>query len=890
MSQHALSALLSPSAVVVVGGSDRPDSVGAVVVSNLIGGGFAGAIHVVNPRPLALDGVRCWTDLADLPADIDLAVVASPARTVPSVIAGLGARGVKIAMVITAGLTEENGLRPAMLAAAKASGLRIVGPNGLGLLAPHAKLNASFTRGDATPGRLAFISQSGALITAMLDWARARRIGFSGVVSAGDMADADLADLIDLFNADPHTDAILLYIEGVTHAAKFMSAARAAARNKPVIAIKAGRTAAAGLAARSHTGALAGAYDVHACAFARAGIVMVETLEDLFDAAAVLGSTRARAGERLAIVTNGGGAGVLTVDALDGAGARLAAPSPETIASLEDRMPAGWSHAGPIDLLGDAHADRYTAALETVLADPGVDAVLVMNCPTAVSTPQDIAEAVADVVTKARRRGVLKPVLTCWLGDANAAAVRDLFAKAAIPLFDNPEAAARGFGYLLAAGRARLALTTAPATGTEVVGDRAAVQLIFANAREAGRTLLNEVEAKTVLAAYGVPVIPTRFAASIEAVEDACHILAPPYAIKIVSPDISHKSDVGGVALDLPTVRAATNAARAMRETIAARAPQAHLSGFAVESVAPPGGLEVIVGLTTDPIFGPVLMVGAGGTAVEILNDKALGLPPLNAAQARDMIAKTRISRLLAGYRDVPPADVEGLARTIAALSALVVDFPDVLELDINPLRVGPDGVLALDARLVISPFSSPPSRLVIAPPPADWTRDLSTRSGLAFHVRPVRPDDEAALAAFFAQLTPEDLRMRFLTGIQVVDHDRLALMTQIDYARTMTFLALEPGTETILAVSMLAKGADPSRAEIAVSVRSDLKGRGLGWTLMDHTLTYARAHGVETIESLESAENGAALRLEAEMGFSVRACPEDMSLRMVERHLTPLA
>jgi acetyltransferase len=891
MPRHALSVLLSPQTVAVVGGSDRPGTVGAMIVANLVAGGFPGAIHVVNPRPLAIPGIQGWAEVDQLPADLDLAVVASPAATVPSVIAGLGRRGVKVAIVISAGLSEENGLRPAMLAAAKPSGLRIVGPNGLGLLAPHARLNASFTRGDASPGRLAFISQSGALITAMLDWAKTRRIGFSGVVSAGDMADTDLGDLIDLFAADPHTDAILMYVEGVTEAAKFMSAARAAARNKPVIAIKAGRSAAAGRAARSHTGALAGAYDVHACAFERAGIVMVDTLEDLFDAAAVLGSVRTGTGDRLAIVTNGGGAGVLTVDALDGAGASLATLSSDTLAKLETAMPAGWSRANPIDLIGDAHADRYYAAIDAVLADPRVDAVLVMNCPTAVSTPQDIAQAVVEAVAGARARGASKPVLACWLGDANASAVRDTFATAGIPLFDSPDAAARGFGYRLAAGRARAALTTAPTSHSDIGGDKPAVQAIFTFARDQGRTLLNEVEAKAVLAAYGVPVAPTRFAASIHGVEEACQDLAPPYAVKIVSPDISHKSDVGGVVLDLPDARAAAAAARAMREAVARLSPLAHLTGFAVETIVPSRGHEVIVGLTTDPLFGPVLMVGAGGVAVEVLNDTALGLPPLDEAQARGMIARTRVSRLLAGYRNVPPADVGALARVIMALSALAVDFPDVLELDINPLRVDQDGVFALDARLVISALPDPPSRRVIAAAPTAWTTDLATRSGLSFHVRPVRADDEPALAAFFTQLTPEDLRMRFLTGLRVVDHDRLSLMTQIDYGRTMTFLALEPGTETILAVAMLAKGADPTRAEIAVSVRSDLKGKGLGWTLMDRTLAYARADGVKTIESLESAENGAALRLEAEMGFSVRACPEDMSLRMVERHLTdPLA
>ncbi|EJL33008.1 acyl-CoA synthetase (NDP forming) [Caulobacter sp. AP07] len=887
MSLHNLAPLLSPTSVAVIGGSDRPGSVGQVVVENLLSGGFAGPVYLVNPRPLSVVGTTWSATIADLPKPPELAVVAVPAVAVPQVVADLGATGVKVAVILSAGITEANGLRKAMLEAARPFGLRIIGPNGLGLLAPHAQLNASFARGAPGPGGLALISQSGALVSGVIDWANTRQLGFSGIVSVGDMAEVDLGDLIDLFAADPHTDAILLYVEGVTNAAKFMSAARAAARIKPVIALKAGRNAASGKAVRSHTGALAGAYDVHACAFERAGVVQVETLTDLFDAAAVLRAGRSLAGERLAIVTNGGGAGILALDAMASSGGVLAELGPQTLDRLNALLPAGWSHGDPVDLMGDASAERYRLALDAVLADAGVDAVLVMNCPTALSKPGDIARGVAASIVAARERGLRKPVIACWLGDANQDAAGPILSASGVPMFGAPDAAARALGHLLAARRAKAGLMAAPARHDERVGDRAAALELIRAARSQGRTLLNEVEAKALLNAYGVATVPTRLAATAQDVARLCAELAPPYAVKIVSPQISHKSDLGGVALDLPNAEAASAAAAAMAARIAKTRPDAMITGFAVETMIPlRRAHELIVGLAQDATFGPVLMVGAGGKAVEVLKDRALGLPPLDGDLAHAMIAKTQISRLLAGYRDEPQADIAEVAATLEALSAIAVDLPDIVELDINPLRVDAYGVLALDARIVITPDADPGSRLVIRPVPMEWAADLRTRSGVAFHVRPVRPDDTPAVAAFFAQLDAEDLRLRFLSPLRTVDAGRLALMTQVDYRRTMTFLAFDADRQTVIATAMLASGADPERAEVAVAVRSDLKGHGLGWTLLDHVLRYARAQGVKVVHSIESADNVAALQLERDMGFTARICPDDTGLRIVEHQI----
>lgn len=717
MSPYNLAALLSPASVAVIGGSDHPGSVGQVVVDNLLSGGFAGPIHLVNPRRLEVAGTRWVARIADLPEPPDLAVVIVPAVAVPPVIAELGAAGVKVAVILSAGLTDANGLRQAMLDAARPFGLRIVGPNGLGLLAPHAGLNASFARGAPIAGNLALISQSGALISGLIDWATTRQLGFSGIVSVGDMAEVDLADLIDLFAADSHTDAILLYIEGVTNAAKFMASARAAARVKPVIALKAGRNPASGRAVRSHTGALAGAYDVHVCAFERAGIVQVESLTELFDAAAVLRVGQGLAGDRLAIITNGGGAGILALDAMTTREGVLAELAPQTLERLNAVLPAGWSHGNPVDLIGDAPVERYRLALDAVLSDPGVDAVLVMNCPTALTEPRDIAQGVADSVAAARGCGMLKPVIACWLGDANQDVAGPILSAAGIPMFGAPDSAIRGFGHLLAARRAQASTSGAPGRRDPRTDDRAAAVALIQTARSQGRTLLNEIEAKDLLGAYGVTTVPTRLAATAQEVAGVCAELAPPYAVKIVSPQISHKSDVGGVALDLPDARAASAAAEAMAARVAATLPDATITGFAVQTMIPPGRAhELIVGLALDATFGPVVMVGAGGKAVEVLQDRALGLPPLDGDQARAMIARTRISRLLAGYRDEPRADIDGVVATLEALSAIAMDLPDVVELDINPLRVDANGVMALDARIVISQEPGLASRLVLPP------------------------------------------------------------------------------------------------------------------------------------------------------------------------------
>lgn len=885
MSIRNLDHLLNPRSIAVIGASTRAGSIGQRVLENVLEGGFKGTIFAVNPKRVEMDDEWWVATVADLPVAPDLAVVVTPAPTIPGIIAELGEKGTKLAVVISAGF-HDPALRQAMLDAARPHMMRIVGPNCLGVMFPHAGVNATFGERNATPGGIALLSQSGALVTSMVDWAAEQGVGFSGVVSVGDQADIDLGDLIDLFAADPKTDAILMYIEGISDAAKFLSAARAAARTKPVIAIKAGRSAAAGKAAKSHTGALTGSFDVHAAAFRRAGIVQVDTLTELFDAAKVLARRQPFAGDRLAIITDGGGPAVLAADVLEQVGGRLATLSDATIAALDPALPQGWSRGNPVDVIGDAHAERFSAAIRAVAADPGVDAVMVMHCPTAVESGVDIARVVADEIV-APTFPHEKPVIACWLGTRNANAARPVFARTGTPMFDNLDDAVNGFGYLLAAHRARAQLLRTPPRRAVPEPDKSRVRAIIGGALREGRAMLSACEAKAVLAAYGVPVVTGTLARSVDAVATACADMAPPYAVKIVSPEITHKSDVGGVALNLPDASAATEAARVMAARIGSERPEASIIGFDVEPmVKMKDARELLVGLADDATFGSIIAFGAGGTTVEVVRDRALGLPPLDSILARDMIAQTRVSKLLAAYRDTPAADMDAIVAALESVSALAVDFPEIMELDINPLMAGPDGVLAVDARIGVAD-SHGRARLAIRPVPMEWAKGVTTRGGVDLRIRPVLPEDEAVLTDFFHHVSADDIRFRFLTALHEVGADRIAAMTQIDYRRTMNFLAFA-GDGTLVATALLASDPDGQRAELAVSVREGWKGKGVSWTLVEHALRYAEAEGIRTVESLESSENHAALALEREMGFVATPCADSPTEMIVRKTLTP--
>ncbi len=878
MSIRNLEYLFQPRSVAVIGASERPHSVGATVLANVLQGGFGGPVWPVNPKYRTLAGRQVFHHVRELPQAPDLAVICTPPATVPGLVAELGQLGCKAAVVITAGLDAAQ--KEAMLAAARPHLLRILGPNCVGLLVPGIGLNASFAHLPALPGKLAFVSQSGAMVTGILDWARSRQIGFSRFISMGDSSDADFGDVLDYLAGDRSTHAILLYMEDVRAARKFMSAARAAARSKPVLAVKAGRFAEGARAAASHTGALAGADAVVDAAIRRAGMLRVLGTEDLFDAVETLASGRPLAGERLAILTNGGGPGVLATDALVGSGGTLAELAPATLDQLDQVLPANWSHGNPVDIIGDAPGQRYSQALQALLRDQGVDAVLVMHAPTAIVPSMEVAQAVADTARAARCN-----VLSCWLGGDGMAPARRLLGEAGVASYDTPEDAVAGFMQMVNYRRAQQLLMEVPAAAAgDFCPDQARARQVIEDALLARRHILTEPEAKEVLACYVIPVVETAIADRVEAAVLLAERIGYPVALKILSPDITHKSDVGGVALDLATPQAVRAAAQAMRERLYALHPEAHLRGFTVQAMARrPGAHELIAGASCDPVFGPVILFGQGGIAVETIGDRALALPPLNQVLARDLVGRTRVARLLAGYRGRPPADMEALYTVLVRIATLLADLPQVQELDINPLLADQDGVLALDARMRVAAATCiGPARFAIRPYPAELEETVRWE-GSPLLLRPIRPEDAPQHAAFFAALTPEDVRFRMFAQLQSLPPAQLARWTQIDYDREMAFIATRPGVNGPETLGVARAVADPDNisAEFAVVVRSDLKGRGLGALLMEKMLRYCRARGTREVVGEALPENTRMLQLARHLGFTVAPAAQEGAIGM---------
>lgn len=878
MSIRNLDSLFDPASVAVFGASDRPGSVGATVWRNLRGGGFAGPLWPVNPKRRELDGVPVHADVAALPEAPELAVICTPAPTVPGLIRELGERGTRAAVVLSAGFDAAS--RQTLREAARPHLLRLLGPNCLGLLAPHIGLNASFAHVGAAKGSLAFVSQSGALVTALLDWAAGRGFGFSHFVSLGEHADVDFGDMLDWLAHDARTRAILLYIESVDEARKFMSAARAAARNKPVIVVKAGRSAAGQQAAASHTGALAGSDAVFDAAIRRAGMLRVDTLLELFTAAETLARlagapTGATQGETppLTLVTNGGGAGVLAADAAASAGLTLAPLSDATRAALDAALPAHWSRANPVDLIGDAPVERYEAAFRALLADKTSGLLLFMHAPTAIVPSAAIADALAPMLQPAASR-----VLGCWLGDRAVAAARARFQQAGIACYDTPEQAVQAAA-MLATYRANQAqlMEAPPAAAHDAALDLPAVRRIVDAVLAEGRDLLTEPEAKALLAACGIPVAATR---TCGADADAAAALAAeigfPVAIKILSPEISHKSDVGGVVLDLHDGDGVRAAAAAMFDRVRAARPDATITGFTVQAmVRRAQAQELIVGASVDRLFGPVILFGQGGTAVEVVADRALALPPLNRPLARALVERTRVARLLAGWRDVPPVDMDALLGALTAVSQLLAEVPEVAELDINPLLADARGVVALDARVrVEAACPGGAARFAIRPYPHELEESFDW-DGRRVTLRPIRPEDEARHLAFLERLDPEDVRMRVFYSRRTIERSELARLTQIDYEREMAFVATAAdadGAEETLGVVRAVADPDNVEAEFGIVVRSDLKGSGLGDRLMHKLIDYLKARGTRVLTAVVLAENRRMLSLARELGFTVGA------------------
>jgi len=885
MSIRNLDQMFRPASLALIGASARPNSIGGVVLRNLKRAGFPGPLLLVNPKHSTLDGMPVYPDVPSLPSTPDLAVIVTPPAAVPGLVDALGSRGTRAAVVITAGFGElgaqGRALQQAMLDAARPHLLRIVGPNGLGIIVPGSHVDASFSHIAPHPGDLAFVSQSGAMITAVLDWAAPRTIGFSHVVSLGDMADVDFGDMLDFLALDGATRAILLYIEAVRDARKFMSAARVAARLKPVLVVKVGRFAESAKAAASHTGALAGADAVYDAAFRRAGLLRVHDMTEMFDAVETLALVRPQQGERLAILTNGGGPGVLATDALMALGGKLAEIAPATIGALDAVLPRTWSHADPIDIIGDADGARYTAALSAVLEDRNSDAILVLNCPTALAQSAECADAVIGAIANARQAGKLRDrnILTAWLGEESAREARRRFAAARIPTYETPEGAVAGFMHAVRYRQNQeLLLETPAAQPDSFEPDRQAAAALLQHALDQDRSWLEVEEIAALFEAYGIPFVETRLVADPDQAGAAAAAMSGVVALKIRSRDLIHKSDVGGVRLNLSTPARVRAEAEEMLQRIGAARPEARLDGFIVQRmVQRPAAIELILGISDDPVFGPVIMFGQGGTAVEQLRDTTLEFPPLNESLARAQMARTRVWRLLQGYRGQPAADLAAIARVQMRVSQLAANHPEIAELDINPLLADPQGVIAVDARVrVTKPRKPGAGRLSILPYPKELEGTARLATGMMLRIRPIRPEDEPRLVEMVSRMDPEDIRMRFFSVMKGMSHQLAARLTQIDYAREIALIAQPEDSDEILGVARFAADPDNINAEFAVAVRSDWKGKGVGWALMERLIGVGKQRGIAKLEGVVLRENETMRRFSRDLGFAISSDPTD--------------
>jgi acetyltransferase len=874
-----LDKIFKPQRVAVVGASDQPGKVGYTLLRNLVGRGYEGVVYPVNNKREAVQGIVAYKSLADLPHPPDLAVICTPAAAVPALIDECGRLEIMGVVIISAGFREigpagqelENQVRAA---ATRHRGLRIIGPNCLGIMVPSIGLNASFAARMALPGRVAFLSQSGALCTSILDWACAAGVGFSHFLSIGNMLDVGIDDLLDYLALDPQTDAVVLYVESITQARQFMSAARAFSRDKPIVAYKAGRFSDSAKAAASHTGAMAGVDSVYEAAFRRAGIVRVQDIDEMFDCAELLARGRVPKGPRLAIITNAGGPGVMACDALLDRRGVLAKLESTTIEKLNQVLPPFWSHGNPIDILGDAPAQRYADALSAVLADPNTDSALVLLTPQAMTDPTASAAA---VIEAARRSS--KPVLSAWMGGAN---VREGVARlhaAGVPAYSTPEHAVRAFMRLVEYARNRETLLETPRdVPVNFTLDAGALREKFNAIAMRNHEVLSEDDSKQLLAMYGIPVcVPQPAASANEAVKVAVQ-LGYPVVLKVLSPQITHKTDVGGVLLNLTTEVEVCDAFDQIVESARRLRPDAEVQGVTVQRmVTAVHGVELILGMKRDPVFGPVVMVGFGGIAAEVFQDKALELPPLNERLARRMLESLRSWPLLTGYRGRPMVNVDLLIETLMRFSYLVAHLPEIAEVDINPLLVTPQEVVALDARIVLDlqPAAQsirPYSHLAILPYPEQWIEPAKLPDGTEVLLRPIKSEDEPLWLELVASCSPETLRQRFRCLFKTPTHEMATRFCFIDYDREIAIVAerVENGKRKIMGVGRLIADADHIDAEFAVLVGDAWQKQGIGSLLTDYCLKICARWGIRTVYAETSPDNLRMLAMFRERGFAL--------------------
>ncbi|MGA2518833.1 MAG: bifunctional acetate--CoA ligase family protein/GNAT family N-acetyltransferase [Thermodesulfobacteriota bacterium] len=870
-----LQVMFNPKTVALIGATEKRAAVGRTILENLLRSKER-RIFPVNPlREKVLD-VKSYPTIAGVPEHVDLAVVATPARSVPEVVEECGQAGVEGISIISAGFKEigEEGtqLESEIDRIRRKYGMRIMGPNCLGFVRPVLGLNATFLRGNPPPGNMAFISQSGALGSAILDWAVSAGIGFSMFASLGSMIDIDFGDMIDFLGDDAATKSILIYMEGVGDARKFMSAAREFARRKPILILKPGRFAESARAAHSHTGAMAGDDAVYEAAFRRTGIVRVREIAELFDAAEVLDSKKLPAGPRLAIVTAAGGPGVMATDALIDLGGELAKLSEESMKQLNAFLPSYWSKANPVDVLGDATVDRITKALTICLSDPMVDGVLVIYVPLDSAPSTQLAQAVADSTKNA-----WKPVIATWMGAKDVEEGRHIFVENNIPTYDTPEEAVRTYVNMC---RYKRHLDQLYETPDELPAHKAPskdhLKELLRMALTEGRTLLNEEESKDFLKTYGIPVTMPQFVQGPEAAVSIAEKVGYPVVIKVVSPDISHKSDVGGVIIGIDSSAALKEAYGKLMQRVKKRAPEAAIMGVAVEKMITDVDYELILGTKKDKDFGSVILFGMGGTAAEFIKDFSIGLPPLNRTLAKMLMQDTKVYKMLQGFRGKPPADFEGLEEIVVNFSNLIVDFPEIAEIDINPLAISNGRASALDARIIIDRDYSAASRspyphLVITPYPTKYITPWQLSEGTEVLLRPIRPEDEPAEHEMLSSLSEETLRTRFFSTIKNISHEWLILFCNIDYDRHMAIVAevRENGKEKMIGVARLIMNPDLTSGELAVLVHDRFQGKGLGHKLVEVLIGIGRERGLENIRAEVLTENERMLKVFRRLRFT---------------------
>lgn len=874
--RRSLNAFFSPRSVAVIGATDREGSVGQAFMQNLKNEAFRGRIYGVNPGRSEVLGVKCFASIKELPETPDLTVIAIKAKRVPGVIQECAEKGCKNVIIISAGFKEigEKGtaLEREILSIARKSGMRIIGPNCLGIMRPQTGLNATFANGMAKKGSVAFISQSGALCTSILDWSRQANVGFSTFVSIGSMLDVNWGDLLHHLGGDPYTKTIVLYIETIGDAHAFMSAAREVALSKPIIVLKAGATEEARKAANSHTGSLAGSFDVLRTAFRRVGVLRVERIAELFYMADLLSKQPRPRGNRLAILTNAGGPGVLSTDALIREGGQLAKLAPESIEALNAFLPPHWSHGNPVDILGDAPPETYRKAMDVITKDPNVDGILVVLSPQPMCNPTETAK-----VLSAFAKCGNKPISASWMGGEAVDEGRRILSNAGIPTFDYPDTAAKHFVMSWRYDRRIRNLYETPRFAVdpeETLQEKTLLRELFTKAKAEERVLLNETESKQILAAYGIPTVPTFVAKTANEAVSRAERMGYPVVLKLNSYEITHKSDVGGVILDLDDAAAVRDAFQQIQDAVSADV----FEGVAVEPMVKTDGVELILGSKVDGQFGPVLLFGAGGRLVEITRDHALGLPPLNTTLARMMMQQTRIYHALHGVRGKKPVDLDALEQLLVRFSQLVIEQPRIQEIDINPLLVSDEGMVALDARIVLHPSEIPDHQLprpAIRPYPVQYISHWALRSGTEVTIRPIMAEDEPMVAEFHRFISDRSVYLRYFQALnlsQRIRHERLIRVAHVDYSREMAIVMetdLE-GVPTILAIGRLSVVGDTGDAEFAMLIRDDRQREGIGSKMLTELVAIAKAEGMRRVIAEILPDNRGMQRVCERVGFTL--------------------